>query len=293
MGLVIGIDLGGTSIKSGVFDRNGKRLQSITLQTPKPATPEAVLSTMLEGINSLIKQNDRILALGVGTPGPVDAAGRVAKVAINLEGWDNVPLAEWLENRTGIPTILANDANCAGLGEAWLGAGRDFQNLILLTLGTGVGGAIILDGKLFVGHQGAAGELGLITLNPHGPLCNSGNQGSLEQYTSIGAISRRTGKDPAILGELAKQGDIQSLTFWQEYGKDLGIGLTSLIYVLTPQAIIIGGGISASFEYFLPAMQQEIENRVLPSSRVGLQILKAQLGNSAGMAGAAKLAWNK
>ncbi|QNP28446.1 ROK family protein [Cylindrospermopsis curvispora] len=293
MGLVIGIDLGGTSIKSGVFDRNGKRLQSITLQTPKPATPEAVLSTMLEGINSLIKQNDRILALGVGTPGPVDAAGRVAKVAINLEGWDNVPLAEWLENRTGIPTILANDANCAGLGEAWLGAGRDFENLILLTLGTGVGGAIILDGKLFVGHQGAAGELGLITLNPHGPLCNSGNQGSLEQYTSIGAISRRTGKDPAILGELAKQGDIQSLTFWQEYGKDLGIGLTSLIYVLTPQAIIIGGGISASFEYFLPAMQQEIENRVLPSSRVGLQILKAQLGNSAGMAGAAKLAWNK
>ncbi|TPX29491.1 ROK family protein [Cylindrospermopsis raciborskii] len=293
MGLVIGIDLGGTSIKSGVFDPNGKRLQSITLQTPKPATPEAVLSTMLEGINSLIKQNDRILALGVGTPGPVDAAGRVAKVAINLEGWDNVPLAEWLENRTGIPTILANDANCAGLGEAWLGAGRDFQNLILLTLGTGVGGAIILDGKLFVGHQGAAGELGLITLNPNGPLCNSGNQGSLEQYTSIGAISRRTGKDPAILGKLAQQGDIQSLTFWQEYGKDLGIGLTSLIYVLTPQAIIIGGGISASFEYFLPAMQEEIETRVLPSSRIGLQILQAKLGNSAGMVGAAKLAWNK
>jgi len=293
MALVIGIDLGGTSIKLGVFDSNGNGLKSITLQTPRPATPEAVLSTMVEGINSLIEQNGTILALGVGTPGPVDAAGRVAKVAINLDGWDNVPLAEWLETRTGIPTILANDANCAGLGEAWLGAGRDFQNLILLTLGTGVGGAIILDGKLFVGHQGAAGELGLITLNPNGPLCNSGNQGSLEQYTSIGAISRRTGKDPAILGELAQQGDIQSLTFWQEYGKDLGIGLTSLIYVLTPQAIIIGGGISASFDYFLPAMQREIENRVLPSSRVGLQILKAQLGNNAGMVGAAKLAWNK
>lgn len=247
---------------------------------------------MLEGIKSLIEQNGRILAIGVGTPGPVDPTGRVAKVAINLEGWDNVPLAEWLENRTGIPTILANDANCAGLGEAWLGAGRDFQNLILLTLGTGVGGAIILHGKLFVGHQGAAGELGLITLNPNGPSCNSGNQGSLEQYTSIGAIHRRTGKDPARLGELAEQGDIQSLTFWQEYGRDLGIGLTSLIYVLTPQAIIIGGGISASFEYFLPAMQEEIERRVLSTSRMGLQILPAQLGNSAGMVGAAKLAWD-
>ncbi len=278
MEVVIGIDIGGTSIKLGVFDPNGNRLQTIILQTPKPATPEAVLSTMLGGINSLIEQNGRILAIGVGTPGPVDATGRVAKVAINLEGWDNVPLAEWLENRTGIPTILANDANCAGLGEAWLGAGRDFQNLILLTLGTGVGGAIILHGKLFVGHQGAAGELGLITLNPNGPSCNSGNQGSLEQYTSIGAIHRRTGKDPARLGELAEQGDIQSLTFWQEYGRDLGIGLTSLIYVLTPQAIIIGGGISASFEYFLPAMQEEIERRVLPSSRMGLQIFTSTIG---------------
>ncbi|MEB3145163.1 MAG: ROK family protein, partial [Cylindrospermopsis raciborskii 1523720] len=122
MELVIGIDLGGTSIKLGVFDPNGNCLRTIILQTPKPATPQAVLSTMLEGINSLIEQNGTILALGVGTPGPVDAAGRVAKVAINLEGWDNVPLAEWLETRTGIPTILANDANCAGLGEAWLGA---------------------------------------------------------------------------------------------------------------------------------------------------------------------------
>ena len=105
-----------------------------------------------------------------------------------------------------IQLILANDANCAGLGEAWLGAGRQFRNLILLTLGTGVGGAIILDGKLFTGHQGAAAELGLITLNPDGPVCNSGNQGSLEQYASVQAIRRRTGKEPAELGELAKNG---------------------------------------------------------------------------------------
>jgi glucokinase len=122
-------------------------------------------------------------------------------------------------------------------------------------------------------------------------MCNSGNQGSLEQYTCISAIRRRTGKEPAELGALAQKGDPEALTFWQEYGKDLGIGLTSLIYVLTPQGIIIGGGVSASFEYFLPAMQAEIEKRVLPTSRVGLQILPAELGNSAGMVGAAKLAW--
>ncbi|MBD2295324.1 ROK family protein [Anabaena sphaerica FACHB-251] len=286
---VIGIDLGGTAIKLGRFTADGNCLQSLTVDTPQPATPEAVLSKILDAITQ-IDPNNQTIAIGVGTPGPADAAGRVAKVAINLAGWHDVPLADWLEAKTGKPTILANDANCAGLGEAWLGAGRNFPNLILLTLGTGVGGAIILDGKLFVGHQGAAAELGLITLNPDGPMCNSGNQGSLEQYTCISAIRRRTGKEPSELGALAQKGDTEALTFWQEYGKDLGLGLTSLIYVLTPQAIIIGGGVSASFEYFLPSMQAEIEKRVLPTSRVGLQILPAELGNSAGMVGAAKLA---
>nr|WP_199332152.1 ROK family protein [Anabaena lutea] len=293
---VIGIDLGGTAIKLGRFTADGTCLQSLTVATPQPATPTAVMMQMVDAIATLtegiaqIDPDNQTIAIGVGTPGPADATGRIAKVAINLSGWHDVPLADWLEAKTGKPTILANDANCAGLGEAWLGAGRHFQNLILLTLGTGVGGAIILDGKLFVGHQGAAGELGLITLNPHGSMCNSGNQGSLEQYASVTAIRRRTGKEPAELGALAQAGDAEALSFWQEYGRDLGIGLTSLIYVLTPQAIIIGGGISASFDFFLPAVQAEIEKRVLPTSRLGLQILPAELGNSAGMAGAAKLA---
>ncbi|MBD2384171.1 ROK family protein [Cylindrospermum sp. FACHB-282] len=292
MDQVIGIDLGGTAIKLGRFALLGSCLQSLTVETPQPATPEAVVAVMVDAIAQIDPEN-QTLAIGVGTPGPADAAGRIAQVAINLSGWQNVPLADYLEAKTGKPTILANDANCAGLGEAWLGAGRRFQHLILLTLGTGVGGAIILDGKLFVGHQGAAGELGLITLNPHGPMCNSGNQGSLEQYASVTAIRRRTGKEPAELGTLAQGGDIHALNFWQEYGTDLGIGLSSLIYVLTPQAIIIGGGVSASFEFFLPAVITEIEKRVLPTSRVGLQILPAELGNSAGMVGAAKLAWEK
>ncbi|MFM7363750.1 MAG: ROK family protein [Cuspidothrix sp.] len=286
---VIGIDLGGTAIKLGQFTTDGKCLRSLSVDTPQPATPEAVLSTIINAIAQLDSNNESV-AIGLGTPGPADATGRIAKVAINLAGWYNVPLADWLEAKTGKPTILANDANCAGLGESWLGAGRDFPNLILLTLGTGVGGAIILDGKLFVGHQGAAAELGLITLNPDGPICNSGNQGSLEQYTSISAIRRRTGKEPAELGALAQAGNPEALTFWQEYGKDLGIGLTSLLYVLTPQAIIIGGGVSASFKFFLPSLKAEIEKRVLPTSRTGLHILPAELGNKAGMVGAAKLA---
>ena len=287
---VIGIDLGGTAIKLGRFSEDGTCHQSLTVPTPQPATPEAVLATMTDTIFQLNPAENAVSAIGIGTPGPVDAIGRTARVAMNLKNWHNVPLANWLEAKTGLPTILANDADCAGLGESWLGAGKNFKNLILLTLGTGVGGAVILDGKLFSGHLGAAGELGLIAINPDGPECNSGNRGSLEQYISVQAIRRETGLEPLELANLAKSGDAKALEYWQSYGRYLGIGLASIIYILTPEAIIIGGGISAAAEFFLPTVRAEIQQRVLPSSREGLQLLVAQLGNQAGMVGAAKLA---
>ncbi len=287
---VIGIDLGGTAIKLGRFNQDGNCLGDLTVPTPQPATPNAVLTTIVDAIAQL-DPDKKSSAIGVGTPGPVDASGRIAQVAINLAQWHDVPLAEWLETKTERRTTLGNDGNCAGLGEVWLGAGRQFRNLILLTLGTGVGGAIILDGKLFVGHHGAAGELGLITLDLYGPECHSGNRGSLEQFVSAPAIRRRTGMGPEELGHLAKIGNPTALEFWEIYGHHLGAGLASLLYVLTPEAIIIGGGIGASAEFFLPAVQSTIEQRVLPTSRVGLQILPAQLGNQAGIVGAAKLAW--
>ncbi|MBD2500354.1 ROK family protein [Anabaena azotica] len=289
---VIGIDLGGTAIKLGRFTQDGTCLQSLTVATPQPAIPEAVFMVMVDAIAQIDPDNQAI-AIGVGTPGPADAAGRIAQIAINLPQWVNVPLADWLEAKIGKPTVIENDANCAAIAEAWLGAGRQYKNFIMLTLGTGVGGAIFLDGKLFVGHRGAAGELGLITLQPEGPMCKSGNQGSLEQYTSIKAIRRRTGKEPAELGLLAKEGDVEALAFWREYGRDLGTGLASIIYILTPEAIVLGGGVSASYEFFFPTLKAEIEKRVMYTSRAELQILPAQLGNSAGMVGAAKLAWER
>lgn len=287
---VIGIDLGGTAIKLGRFSEDGTCHQSLTVPTPQPNPPEAVLISIIDAISQLNPTENSVKAIGLGTPGPADAKGRIARVAINLKNWHNVPLADWLEAKTGLPTILANDANCAGLGEAWLGAGRDFKNLILITLGTGVGGAIIQDGKLFVGHTGAAGELGLISINPDGPECNSGNRGSLEQYVSVQAIRRDTGLEPLELANLAKNGDVKALEYWQKYGRYLGVGLANLIYILTPEAVIIGGGISAGAEYFLSTVKSEIEQRVISSSREGLQLLIAELGNQAGIVGAAKLA---
>lgn len=286
---VIGIDLGGTAIKLGRFKVDGTCLQSLTVPTPQPAVPQAAIATIVDAIAKIDPEN-QTRAIGVGTPGPADADGRIAKIAINLPEWYDVPLASYIEAKTGKATVIGNDANCAGLGEAWLGAGQRFQNFILLTLGTGVGGAIILDGKLFIGHQGAAGELGLITFNPQGPMCKSGNQGSLEQFSSATAIYRRTGKKPHELANAAKSGDITALKFWQEYGQDLGVGLSTLIYVLTPEAIVIGGGVSASAKFFLPSTIAEVERRVMPTSRAKLEILTSKLGNSAGMLGAAKLA---
>ena len=286
---VIGVDLGGTAIKLGCFQPDGTLVAERQVPTPQPSTPEAVVVAMAAAIADLDPQH-HVKTIGVGTPGPADAQGRIARVAINLAGWQDVPLADWLESQTQRSVIIANDANCAGLGEAWLGSGRSFQDLILLTLGTGVGGAIILKGELFVGRDGTAAELGLITLNPDGPACNSGNQGSLEQYGSIQAIERRTGMEPALLGARAQAGDPEAIAFWQAYGRDLAAGIASLVYVLTPEAVIIGGGISASAPFFLPALEAELQRRVLPSSRQGLQLRVAELGNRAGMVGAAKLA---
>lgn len=288
---VVGIDLGGTSIKIGRFALDGKCIKHFSIPTPLPSTPEAVLDAMVKGISQIVSDFSKLQGIGVGTPGPVDGAGRVARLAINLDGWQDIPIAGWLQSKTGLPTILGNDANCAGVGEAWLGAGRNHQNLILLTLGTGVGGAIMINGQLFTGSQGAAGELGLITLNPSGPVCKSGNSGSLEQYISAQAIRRNTGIEPREWGQRAAAGDPEAIEFWQKYGRYLGVGLTSLIYVLTPELIILGGGISASSKYFLPAAQQEIDERVLFPSRQGIKIVTAELGNQAGMLGAAKLAW--
>jgi glucokinase len=242
-------------------------------------------------IDKLAPSLVNISAIGIGTPGPADITGRVAKIAINLEGWIDIPVATIIQARTGIPAVVGNDANCAGLGENWLGAGRNYRNSILLTLGTGVGGAVFINGELFTGHAGSAGELGLISFDPDGHPCKSGNNGSLEQFLSGQAIRRITGKQPQEMGELAADGDRSALEFWDNYGRNLGIGLTSIIYILTPEVAIIGGGISASAKFFIPAAQREIERRVMETSRPKFQLIAAQLGNQAGITGAAKLAW--
>ncbi|MEM7797487.1 MAG: ROK family protein, partial [Cyanobacteria bacterium P01_C01_bin.118] len=248
---VIGVDLGGTNLKLGRFTTTGECLGSLSVPTPQPQYPEPVITAVATAITHL-DPDRQATCIGIGTPGPADISARIARIAINLPGWLDVPVADLLEASTQRPVVVANDANCAGLGEAWLGAGKDYKNLILLTLGTGAGGCIILNGQLFVGHDGCAGELGLVTLDPKGHECSSGNHGSLEQHVSAQAIRRKMQMEPGELATLAKDGNQDAIAFWQRYGRLLGIGLVSSIYVLNPEAVIIGGGISAAAPYFLP-----------------------------------------
>ena len=286
---LIGIDLGGTAIKLGRFDSAGQLLAELQVPTPQPAMPGAVAVAISEAVQRL--DPDQLAPLvGIGLPGPMDAEARVARVCINLPGWQQVPLADWLEPELNRRVTLVNDGNAALVGEAWLGAARGFSDVLLLTLGTGVGGGVMIGGRLFTGHGGAAAEPGLIGVDPEGPPCNSGNRGSLEQFCSIAGLGRLSPLDPAELCRRADAGDGEALAVWARYGRWLGIGLTSLVYVLTPELVLIGGGLSAASHHFLPAAQAELQQRVQAESRAGLQLRRAALGNGAGRLGAAKLA---
>ena len=288
-GQLIGVDLGGTAIKLGRFARDGTLLEALEIPTPRPAMPGAVTVAIAEAVERLDPQRLAPL-VGVGHPGPSDRHGRLARIAINLPGWLDVPLADWLEPLLERRVTCANDANCALVGERWHGAARGARDVLLLTLGTGVGGAVLLDGELFTGRGGAAAEPGLIGIQPDGPPCNSGNRGSLESYCSIAGLARLSPVEPQELCRRAESGDPEALAVWQAYGRLLGTGISSLLYLFTPELVLLGGGLSAAAPLFLPALWQEVEQRVLAVSREGLRIERCALGNGAGRLGAARLA---
>lgn len=286
---VLGVDLGGTAIKLGLFSLGGDLLAEHQRPTPQPATPGSVCVEIVDAIG-VLDPHGRASVVGIGLPGPMDADARVARICINLPGWEEVPLAAWLEPRLKRKVTLANDGNCALVGEAWKGAALGYSDVVLLTLGTGVGGGVMLGGRLWTGHNGAAAEPGLITLFPDGPDCNSGNRGSLEQFASINGLKRLSGAEPASLAMAASCGDVQAQAHWMQYGQLLGTGISSLVYLFTPQLVLLGGGLAGASEHFLPAVRREVTTRVQAASRESLQIKACALGNGAGRLGAARLA---
>jgi glucokinase len=292
----IGMDLGGTTFKALAVAPEGTILGRAQDNTQATDGPQAVVQRMLETTRHLQAEvsspTRRLAAVGFGIPGILDLpAGRVRR-SPNLPGWEGFDLRAALVPHLEVPITIENDANAAALGEAWLGAGRGMQHFLMLTLGTGVGGGIIVAGKILHGACGYAGEPGHTVVDPQGPPCGCGSQGCLEQFTSGTAIARLAapyyGQTTAYKVALAaRRGESQALEVYRQVGRYLGIACGSFANLLNPQGLVIGGAVANAFDLFIEAMQTTMRQRTFVEVYNSLRIVPAECGTDAGGLGAA------
>lgn len=291
----IGLDLGGTGIYGVVVDRNGQVLAAAEERTPAAAGPEAVLQCMEGVARGLVARAGRpVLGVGLGIPGLLDRAAGVSVFSPNLH-WRNVTVRERFATALGLPVNLDNDVRCAGLGELHFGAGRGVSDFVLLTVGTGIGGCIVLDGQVYRGPDGLAGEIGHMPLQPGGPLCNCGNRGCLEAIASGSAIARRAQAEGLPYGTAravavaAAAGEPGALRLMAAVGRDLGIGLATYVNLMNPRRIILGGGVALAGEVLLAPTRAAAREYAMAPHKESFAIVAAELGDGAGAIGAATL----
>lgn len=320
----IGVDLGGTNLRISAVDDQGTLLEKVTLGTQVSKGRDFVVGEMVDAIRDLLarlKPSGELAGIGIGVPGIIDMDTGLLRGSPNLPGWDNYPVHADIERRLGTPVILENDANAAALGEKWLGAARDFDSMVMLTLGTGVGGGIVLNGKIWHGMNGMAGELGHTTVEPNGHPCGCGNIGCLEQYASATAIVRMAREEIAngapeltraaeannkefsskLVYQLAIQGDVHAKKIFNRVGTALGLTLSNCINAFNLPIYVIGGGVASAWEAYAPSMMEEIRKRCFvyrattdashmsaPHAKTTI-ITRALLGSDAGLFGAARL----
>ena len=311
MALTIGIDVGGTKIAGGVVDESGQILA--TARRESPATNADAIEQAVEDLVVELRSNHEIAAVGVGAAGFVDAHRATVLFAPNL-AWRDEPLKRDLESRIGLPVVIENDANAAAWGEFTFGAGEDVDDFLLVTVGTGVGGGVVLNGRLHRGAFGVAGEIGHLRVVPGGLICGCGNRGCWEQYASGTALVREAREqaskgsliarslldlvdgdveaiDGPLITKAAKNGDAFAIEQLQVLGRWLGEGIASLTAVLDPAVVVIGGGVSAAGDLLLdPVRTHFTENLTGRNYRPALEVRAARLGNQAGLIGAADLA---
>lgn len=308
----IGIDVGGTNVKIALVDNKGKIVYSNSVPTRAEMGYEYTINNMKEAIVELLKETKSdtkdIESIGFGFPGQIDYQKGIVRLAPNIPGWVNVPIAEIMEKEFGIPTRVDNDVRCAALGELNYGAGQNCENLICITVGTGIGSGLVINGKLVRGASNAAGEIGHIKLDINGgPLCGCGDRGCLEAFASgpsIVAMAEeyiKGGKStkyrelanpeitPYIVSEAAKQGDPVAKRIFTIVGEYIGVGLASVVNLLNPEKIIIGGGVAAAGDLLLTPIKETLIKRAMPIAGSAVEIVPAQLGNSAGVIGASLL----
>lgn len=312
--LVLGVDLGGTKILTVLAGREGDVLARVKVPTGAGLGREHVIDQIVATVQAALRRAGvtagSVRAVGMGVPGPVDAVRGLVHFAPNL-GWRDVPLGEMMRRRLDLPVYMDNDANLAALGEYRYGAGRGAGDMVYLTVSTGVGGGLILGGRVYRGAGGGAGEAGHITVAEDGPVCRCGNRGCLEALASGTAMARRAralvdegrgagilaaaGGDPgnisaAVVARSARAGDAAALEIMRDAGRYLGIAVAGLVNLLNPAAVVLGGGVMESADLFWQPMLEQVQRRALPSSLAAVRVTRAALGGEAGALGAVALA---
>ncbi|OGS22686.1 MAG: hypothetical protein A2252_03670 [Elusimicrobia bacterium RIFOXYA2_FULL_39_19] len=300
MKYIIGVDLGGTTVSIGLFNSDLKLINSIVLSTEAHKGVDYILSKISSSVLNLIKSRKiskkDVLGIGFGSPGPLDTKKGIIHFCPNLKGWKNVPLVKIVSSKTGISTYLENDANAAAYGEWRMGSGKGVCNMLFATLGTGIGGGLILNGELYHGKDDAAGELGHVILFPDGIKCGCGSKGCIEMYASATGIVRRA-KEALNTSTILTSKDVYlaalkknkiALNIMEETGRFLGIVFSSIINLLNLDMIVIGGNVSNAGEMLLKPIRKEIIRTAMYPAK-NIKVIKAKLGPNAGMIGAACL----
>jgi glucokinase len=296
----IGVDLGGTNLRAAAISSDGQILDKISGKTQLSEGRDAVIADIVEAIVTLRdrRRDSRLAGVGIGVPGFIEIEKGLIVGSNNLPEFEGFPVRDDIERRLGTQVILENDANAAALGEKWIGAGREVKDLVLLTLGTGIGGGIISNGRVLHGYVGMAGELGHTTVIPNGNPCGCGNTGCLEKHASATAISsmaRLMSMGDNLTSEdvykLAMAGDKRANMIFNSMGSALGIAIGNLINIFNFPLYLLSGGPLPAWDLFAPPMMAEIERRSFTyrNAKPGTRIERAILGNEAGLFGAAYL----
>lgn len=313
---VIGLDIGGTNMRGALIDGDEERVDELKIPSEANLGIEKLIDNLTDFIEK-IRGDKNIYGIGLGIPGIIDSTKGIITAAPNISHVKDYPIRSALRDRLGpdINLVIENDANMVGLGEWRKGAGKGVDSMIMITIGTGLGGGLILGGELWSGAHGMGGEIGHMTINPEGPECKCGNYGCLETYASANAIRRMVtqaisdgsvsaalgdrvkgaapGEIPKLVMEAALSGDETAIGIWQELGKALGIAIASLQNLLDVEMVVLGGGIANAWDLFIRRLEDEAALRGFDAPMKKLRIEKSVLGDDAGILGAGYLALQK
>jgi glucokinase len=314
--LAVGVDVGGTKITAGVVDASAQVVSRYSVRSHAGRPPREVVAAIIEATAAALSaaglEHNAVAGVGVGFAGHVNGAQGIVLTSSNLPAWDNHPLRDLLRQRLGIPVILENDANCAAWAEYRFGAGRGSRYMCYVTISTGFGAGIIIDGKLYTGATGSAGEIGHVVVEPNGPLCTCGKRGCAMSYACGLGISRMACEglesgEPTLLRELcgstpehvsgevvaqaARQGDELANDILTTAGHYFGIGLSTIVQLLNPDRIVIGGGLARTGSLMMEPALQALNENIHPVLVDSAEIVSSALGDDAGMMGAAALVW--